>query len=94
MSWCDGRDGRLQHRSMPHLCRHCPEGAFHVWRAVKAQYVNDEDWDGLLPVQELPSFLLAMMMACLDSRATELMSANHTTYLMKGVPSSARVLRC
>lgn len=45
-------------------------------------------------MQELPSFLLAMMMACLDSRATELMSADHTTYLMKGVPSSARVLRC
>ena len=79
---------------MPHLCRQWPGKDFHVWHAVQALYSNDNNWHGPSPVQELPSFLLAMMMACLDSRATALMSADHTTYFMKGVPSSAMVLRC
>ena len=47
-----------------------------------------------VPVQELPRRLLAMMMACFDSSATWPMSFDHTQYLMKGVLSSAMVLRC
>lgn len=47
-----------------------------------------------LPVLALPSFLLAMMMACFDRSATWFMSLDHTTYLMKGVLSSPKVVRC
>ena len=46
------------------------------------------------PVHELPRRLSAMMMACLDSKATWLMSLDHTQYLMKGVLSSAIVPLC
>jgi hypothetical protein len=42
----------------------------------------------------LPRRLSAMTIACLLSSATALMSAFHTTYLMKGVDSSASVRRC
>src|SRR4051794_3088979 len=38
--------------------------------------------------------LSAMMMACLLSSATALMSLFHTTYLTKGVDSSAAEVRC
>ena len=47
-----------------------------------------------LPVEAWPRRLLAMMMACLESRATWFMSLDHTTYLMEGVLSSATDVRC
>jgi len=46
------------------------------------------------PVQALPSFRLAMIMACLESSATCAMSADHTTYFTNGVLISARLVRC
>lgn len=46
------------------------------------------------PVHALPSFLLAMIMACLESSATCAMSADHTTYFTNGVLISARLVRC
>ena len=49
---------------------------------------------GLTPVEAWPRRLLAMMMACLDSRATWLMSLDQTMYLMKGVLRSAVAVLC
>ena len=45
-------------------------------------------------VHACPSLRLAMTMACLESIATRLISADHTTYLMYGVASSAMAVRC
>ena len=49
---------------------------------------------GLTPVEAWPRRLLAMMMACLESRATWLMSLDQTMYLMKGVLKSAVAVLC
>ena len=49
---------------------------------------------GQPPVEAWPRRLLAMMMACLESRATWFMSLDQTMYLMKGVLRSATAVLC